>query len=171
MVVMAVVVVVVVVVVMVVVVVAVVMVVVVVVAAQVFPVYPGAQSQPQLLPATEPLEEPPLRHLGHVCVAGLHTASLLAVPASFTVVSGQALCLAHSVLASSLALNVPLAQASHFAAFPLLAGTNFLPAAHFVTGLHTASLPAVPFTAGASFAFCRISIFGGDEFLARSALC
>ena len=65
---------------------------------------------------------------------GLHTASLLAVPASFTVVSGQGLCLAHSVLLSSLALNVPLAQVSHFAGFPLLAATNFLPAAHFVTG-------------------------------------
>ena len=67
----------------------------------------------------------------------LHTASLLAVPADFTVVSAQGLCLAHSVLASSLALNVPLAQFSHFGGFPLLAATNFLPAAHFVTATNT----------------------------------
>ena len=76
-------------------------------------------------------------HARHVClqtnIPGLHTASLLAVPGSFTVVSVQALCLAHSVLASSLALNVPLTQVSHLAGFPFWAATNFLPAAHFVT--------------------------------------
>ena len=66
-------------------------------------------------------------------IPGLHTASLLAVPASFTVVSVQGLYLAHCVLASSLALNVPLAQRSHLAGFPFWAATNFLPAAHFVT--------------------------------------
>ena len=66
---------------------------------------------------------------------GLHTASLLGVPATFTVVSTQGLCMAHSVLRPSSVLNVPLAQGSHFAAFPFLKlkGTNFLPAAHFVT--------------------------------------
>ena len=37
------------------------------------------------------------------------------------------------MLASSLALNVPLAQGSHLAGFPFWAATNFLPAAHFVT--------------------------------------
>ena len=66
-------------------------------------------------------------------IPGLHTVSLLGVPASFIVVSAQALCLAHSVLASLLALNVPLAQGSHLAGFPFWAATNFLPAAHFVT--------------------------------------
>ena len=73
------------------------------------------------------------REKDRVRVPGLHTASLLGVPASFTLVSVQGLCLAHSVLASSLALNVPLAQVSHFEGFPFLAATNFLPAAHFVT--------------------------------------
>ena len=78
-------------------------------------------------------------HVRRVCaciqtnIPGLHTASLLVVPASFTVLSIQALCLAHSVLASSLALNVPLAQFSHFEGFAPLEGTNFLPAAHFMT--------------------------------------
>ena len=70
-------------------------------------------------------------------IPGLHTASLIVVPSFFTVVSAQALCLAHSVLLSSLALNVPVAQASHFAGSPLLAATNFLPAAHLVTGINT----------------------------------
>ena len=65
-------------------------------------------------------------------IRGLHTASLLGVPASFTVVSVQGLCAVHFVLSSSLALNVPLEQSSHFAEFPSLAATNFLPAAHFV---------------------------------------
>ena len=67
------------------------------------------------------------------------------MPFVFVALSSQVLCLAHASLASSLALNVPLAQASHFAAFAPFFGTNFLPAAHFVTGtksgLHLHSLP------------------------------
>ena len=70
-------------------------------------------------------------------ILGLHTASLLAVPGSFTVVSVQGLCLVHSLLASWLALNVPGGQASHLAGFPFWAGTNFLPAAHSVTDTNT----------------------------------
>ena len=40
----------------------------------------------------------------------------------------------HFVLLSWLALNVPRGQGSHLAGFPFWAGTNFLPAAHLVTG-------------------------------------
>ena len=70
-------------------------------------------------------------------IPGLHTASLLAVPGYFTVVSIQGLCLVHSVLASLLELNVPLAQGWHLAGVPFLAATNFLPTPHFVTGHNT----------------------------------
>ena len=54
------------------------------------------------------------------------------MPFVFVALSSQVLCVAHSSLASCLALNVPLAQASHVTCAPFL-GTNLLPTSHFVT--------------------------------------
>ena len=66
-----------------------------------------------------------------------HTVSFVVSPAVFTSLSAQVLCFTHSVLSSSLALNVPAGQFSHFASFVPVLGTNFLPAAHFVTVANT----------------------------------
>ena len=79
----------------------------------------------------------------YIYIPGLHTASLLGVPLSFTPLSAQVLCLAHSVLASCLALNVPSGQGSHVGIDILrqltnkLSWTSFLPAGHFATARNT----------------------------------
>ena len=71
-----------------------------------------------------------------ICSVVSQTASFVALPAVLTPLAEHVVCALHVWLASSAALNLPAAQSSHLAgaALPVVvtAGTNFLPATHFV---------------------------------------